>query len=83
MNGGIRRQHVDFEGAKSTAPVPRYASLMHEFGSKQNLLSANMHMAESVILIRELYAGNESANGIESTYKIEMKKRFHVFGNIY
>ena len=32
----------------------------YEFGSKRVLLSANMHMAESTILVRRLYAGNAS-----------------------
>ena len=42
---------------------------MHEVLSKRNLLSANMHMAESRTLIRRLCAGDESTDGIESDVK--------------
>ena len=60
MDEGVRRQQVDFKGEKWSAP------LKHEFGSRRNMLSAYMHMAESKTLIRGLYAGNTSANGIGS-----------------
>lgn len=43
----------------------------YEFGSKRKLLSANMHMAESTILVRRLYAGNAGNAGNASVMEIE------------
>ena len=39
---------------------------MHDIEPKRNVLRAKMHMAESRRLVRRLYAGDGSTDGIES-----------------